>query len=87
MRPIGIGKVICHMIWKTILTTIGTDIKEATGALQFCAGQQVRCEATAHSMHLVYEDPQTEAAIFDVTNALQKTLLPWLLSMYECSLF
>ena len=46
-------------------------MKEATRALQLCAGQQVKCEATAHSMHLVYEDPQTEAAILvDVTNAL-----------------
>ena len=62
---------------KTIHTIIGTDIQEPTEALQLCVGQQVRCEATAHSMHLVYEDPQTEAAILvDVTNALQKTLLP-----------
>ena len=59
VRPIRIGKVIPHMIWKTILTIIGTDIQEPTGALQLCVGQQVGCEATAHSMHLVYEDPET----------------------------
>ena len=67
------------MIWKTILTIIWTDIQEPTGALRLCVVQQVKCEATTHSMHLVYEDPETEAAILvDVTNALKKTLPQWL---------
>ena len=59
VRPIRSGKVIPRMIWKTILTIIGTDIQEPTGALQLCVGQQAGCEATTHSMHLVYEDPET----------------------------
>ena len=63
------------MIGKTILTIIGTDIQEPAGALQLCAGQQAGCEVAAHSIHLVYEDPETEATILvDVTNVLQKTL-------------
>ena len=61
---------------KTIHTIIGTDIQEPTGALQLCVGQQVGCEATAHSMYLVHEDPETKAAIIvDVTNALQRHYL------------
>ena len=45
VRPIGIGETIHQIIRKAILTIIGTDMQEATRALQLCAGQQAGCEA------------------------------------------
>lgn len=51
---------------KAILTIIGTDIQEAAGVLQLCGGYEA---AANHSMHLIFDDPATEAAILvDATN-------------------
>ena len=70
VRPIGIGETIRRIINKAIALALRDEIQDATGALQVCAGQLSGCEAAVHSMHKIFESPETEAAILvDATNA------------------
>jgi len=51
VRPIGIGEVSHHLIAKSILQVVKSDILEVAGCSQLCAGQQGGCEAAIHAMH------------------------------------
>ena len=62
--------MVHRILGKAILTTIGDDIQEATGALQVSAGQHAGCEAAVYAMRKIFEDPKTEAVLLvDATNA------------------
>ena len=50
VRPIGFGEVPRRIIAKAILKIIGSDVEEAAGPLQLCAGQDGGCEAAVHAM-------------------------------------
>lgn len=70
VRPIGIGEVARRIIGKAIVKTISSEIQEATGPLQTCAGHLSGCEAAVHAMHQVFEDAEAEGVILvDATNA------------------
>lgn len=38
VRPIGVGEVVRSIIAKAVLSIVGTDIQQAAGPLQLCAG-------------------------------------------------
>ena len=51
VRPIGVGEVPRRIIAKAILRIVGSDVEEAAGSLQLCAGQDGGCEAAVHMPH------------------------------------
>ena len=70
VRPIGVGEVPRRIIAKAILRIVGSDVEEAAGPLQVCAGQDGGCEAAVHAMRSVFQAPETEAVLLvDATNA------------------
>ena len=70
VRPIGVCETVCRIIGKSILSTIETDIQEAAGTLQLCAGQEAGCEAAIHAMQQIFKDEHTEAVLLvDASNA------------------
>ena len=70
VRPIGIGEVPRRIIAKAILRIDGSDVEEAAGSLQLCAGQDRGCEAAVHAMRCIFQDPDIEAILLvDATNA------------------
>ena len=62
MRPIGVSEVPRRIIAKAILKIIGSDVEEAAGPLQLCAGQDGGCEAAVHAMRSIFK-PETEAVL------------------------
>ena len=70
VRPIGIGEVPQHIIAKAILRLVDLDIREASSALQVCAGCEGGCEVAVHAMRRLFFDPEPQAAVLvDVSNA------------------
>ena len=70
VRPIGIGETVRRIIAKSILAIIRSDIQDAAGSLQLCAGQIAGCEAAVHSVRQSFLDDKTEAVLLvDATNA------------------
>ena len=66
MRPIGIGEVPRQIISKAILWILSSDIQDAAGPLQVCAGQVGGCEAAIHAMRLIFNEHDD---LIDVKNA------------------
>ena len=60
VRPIGIGEVPRRIISKAILWILSSDIQDAAGPLQVCAGQVGGCEAAVHAMRLVFNEQDAE---------------------------
>ena len=70
VRPIGIGETSRRIISKAILFMVKTDILEAAGNLQLCAGQEAGCEAAVHAMQSLYHSSNTQAVLLaDASNA------------------
>jgi len=68
--PTGIGEVSRGLIAKSILRVVKSDILEAAGCLQLCAGQQGGCEAAIHAMCKIYMNTDTEGVLLvDTSNA------------------
>ena len=63
VRPIGIGEVPRRITAKAILKIIGSDVVEAAGPLQLCAGQDGGCEAAVHAIRTIFQAPETEAVL------------------------
>ena len=59
MRPIGVGEIVRKIISKAVLFVIKSDVLEATGTLQRCAGHEAGCEAAIHSMCCIFHDAMT----------------------------
>ena len=70
VRPIGIGEVADRIVAKAVLTVLRTDIQEAAGSLQLCAGQISGVEAAVHAIHDSFNSESCQAALLiDATNA------------------
>ena len=70
VRPIGVGEVLRRVIAKAALHVTSDDIISLTGPFQLCTGHTSGCEAGAHSMRMIYENPNTEAILLiDAMNA------------------
>ena len=62
MRPTGICEIVRIIICKTVLFIIKSDVLEAAGSLQLCAGHEAGCEAAIHSICCIFQDVMTGAA-------------------------
>lgn len=70
VQPIGVGALSRQIISKAILKFVGSDIGEATGCLQTCAGYSNGCVAAIHAMNEVFNNLDTEATLLiDAENA------------------
>ena len=70
VHPIAIGEVCRRILGKAILRVIKTDIPEAAGCLQLCAGQDSGCEVAVHCVRKIFQSDDTEGMLFaDATNA------------------
>ena len=70
IRPIGIGEVLRRIIGKAVMTLLKSDITQAAGPLQACAGHKGGVEAAVHAMKKVFDKPNVEAVLLvDATNA------------------
>jgi len=68
--PIRIGEISRHLIAKSILWVVKSDILEAAGCSQLCMGQQGGCEAAIHAMCEIYMNIDTEGVLLvDASNA------------------
>lgn len=70
VRPIGIGDTARRIIAKAILMVTRSDIQEAAGSLQLCAGQISGIEAAVHAVDSLFQQEETEAILLvDASNA------------------
>ncbi|XP_057316854.1 uncharacterized protein LOC130657880 [Hydractinia symbiolongicarpus] len=70
VRPIGIGEVLRRIIGKSIMCLVKSDVIDAAGNLQLCAGQDSGCEAAVHAMKDIFEDEETDGVLLvDASNA------------------
>ena len=70
VRPIGVGETVRRVIGKSIATALRSEIQQAAGPLQVCAGHLSGCEAAVHSMHRVFQSSISEGVILvDACNA------------------
>ena len=63
VRPIVVCKIICRVIGKAILSSVGGDIQSVTGTIQLSAGQQGGCEAAVHAMHKIYDEDDADSIL------------------------
>ena len=54
VRHIGIGEVICRIIWKSIISIIKPEILLSAGSLQLCTGLPSKCEGATHTMREIF---------------------------------
>ena len=70
MRPIGVGEVLRRVVGKCVMNVVKTDVVEASGSLQLCAGQKSGSEAAEHAMHTIFKADETDAILLiDASNA------------------
>ena len=53
VRPICVGEIIRRIISKAVPSVIKSDVLEAAGTLQLCAGHEVGCE-TANTFNVLH---------------------------------
>ena len=75
VRPIDIGEVPRRIISKAILWILSSDIQDAAGPLQVCAGQVGGCEAAIHSMRIIFNEQDVEAAFLRKTRSARANYL------------
>ena len=70
VRPIAIGEVSRRIIAKSIMRVVKSDVTQAAGSLQVCAGQKGGCEAAIHAINSLFSRDSTEAGLLaDASNA------------------
>ena len=70
VRPNGICETVRRIIGKAILSIAKSDILNAAGPLQLCAGQLSGVESATHAMQTLFDDPNTDAILLvDASNA------------------
>ena len=73
VRPIGIGETVRRIIGKAILSVAGDSVREATGSLQMCGGQECGIEAAIHAMHDTFHEEDVDAVLMaDASNAFNR---------------
>ena len=70
VRPIGICETARRIIAKAILKVIRSDILDAAGSIQLCAGQTAGTKAAVHAMNQAFQVNEAEAILLvDASNA------------------
>lgn len=90
VRPIDVCEVSRRIISKVILDTISSDVQQAAGTLQLCAGQPAGIEAAIHAMcQLQYTMMTTQKQHYLSTSRPTSgcSVLPWLMSLETHKLY
>ena len=59
-----------RIIGNSVASILKSDVKQAVGSLQVCAGQDAGCEATVHAIHRIFDNEESEAVLLiDTSNA------------------
>ena len=70
VHPIGICETVRRIITKAFLSVVGSDIQDAAGSIQLCAGQKAGIETAVHAMKMAFKDIDSEAVLMiDASNA------------------
>ena len=70
VRPIGIGETSRRIITKAVLHVTRSDILDAAGTTQLCAGQTAGAEAAIHAVRECFQQEEIKAILLvDATNA------------------
>ena len=73
IRPISIGESLRRLIGKTITKYFNSEIKEAAGPLQTCAGHGAGAEAAIHGMKDIFSSEETDGVLLiDASNAFNR---------------
>ena len=73
VRPIGIGEVLRRIVGKVVMNEIKSDVLEAAGNLQLCAGQFGGREAAVHATTKIFQDDETQAVLLiDASNEFNR---------------
>ena len=67
---IGIGETLRRIVGKAVSNSLKSEIQDAVGPLQLCAGYDGGCEAAVHAINTLFSHPSCEAVIqVDASNA------------------
>ena len=70
IRPIGIGEVLRRIMGKCVMRVVKSNVMEAVGNLQLCAGQEAGAEAAIHATNDIFIDENCQAILMvDAENA------------------
>ena len=70
VRPIGVGEVVGRVVSKCVMKVVKSDVMEASGSPQLCAGQTSGTEAAIHAMRNIFDADGTDAILLiDASNA------------------
>ena len=70
VRPIGVGEVIRRVMGKCVMQVTKSDVIDASGSLQMCAGHKSGSEAAIHAMRNIFDADTTDAVLLvDASNA------------------
>ena len=62
-----------RIVGKVVMNEIKSDVLEAAGNLQLCAGQFGGCEAAVHATTEIFQDDETQAVLLvDASNAFNR---------------
>ena len=70
MRPIGVGEVLRRIMGKCVTKVTKSDVIDASGSLQVCAGHKSGSKAAIHAMRELFEHDNSDAVLLiDASNA------------------
>ena len=70
LHLIDVGEVLRRLGGKVVMYVAKKDVQHAAGALQVCAGQSARAEASIHGMHNLFQEDKIVAfLLIDAENA------------------
>ncbi len=70
VRPIGIGEMLRRLVSKSVLAIVREEVSRVCGTMELCAGQSAGAEAAIHAVSDLFNQDDTEAALFvDASNA------------------
>ena len=52
-----------RIIGNSVASILKSDVKQAVGSLQVCAGQDAGCEATVHAIHRIFDNDESLSLI------------------------
>ena len=70
VRPVGVGEVLRRIVGKLVINVLRSDIQNAAGPLQTCAGLKAGIEASIHATWEQWDLPDTQGVLLvDADNA------------------
>ena len=73
VRPVGVGEVLRRIVGKLVVDVVKSDIQDAVGPLQTCAGLRSGIEGSIHAVKEIWDEDDTEAALLvDADNAFNR---------------